>query len=72
MLSGVDSLLSIVQMPAGIPVATLAIGKAGAINAALLSASILGAKHPQFHAVLKKFRAEQTDSVLDNPDPRIA
>lgn len=72
MLSGVDSLLSIVQMPAGIPVATLAIGKAGAINAALLSASILGAKRPQFHAVLKKFRAEQTDSVLDNPDPRIA
>ncbi|AHF70254.1 MULTISPECIES: 5-(carboxyamino)imidazole ribonucleotide mutase [Pseudomonas] len=72
MLSGVDSLLSIVQMPAGIPVATLAIGKAGAINAALLSASILGAKHPQFHAVLKKFRTEQTDSVLDNPDPRHA
>ncbi|SDS43093.1 5-(carboxyamino)imidazole ribonucleotide mutase [Pseudomonas fuscovaginae UPB0736] len=72
MLSGVDSLLSIVQMPAGIPVATLAIGKAGAINAALLSASILGAKHPQYHAVLKKFRTEQTDSVLDNPDPRVA
>ena len=70
MLSGVDSLLSIVQMPAGIPVATLAIGKAGAINAALLSASILGAKHPQFHAALKTFRAEQTDNVLDNPDPR--
>ena len=59
-------------MPAGIPVATLAIGKAGAINAALLSASILGAKHPQFHTVLKAFRAEQTDSVLDNPDPREA
>ncbi|MBI6667915.1 5-(carboxyamino)imidazole ribonucleotide mutase [Pseudomonas syringae] len=72
MLSGVDSLLSIVQMPAGIPVATLAIGKAGAINAALLSASILGAKYPQFHAALKKFRTEQTDSVLDNPDPRHA
>jgi len=72
MLSGVDSLLSIVQMPAGIPVATLAIGKAGAINAALLSASILGAKHPQFHMVLKQFRAEQTDNVLDNPDPRQA
>ena len=71
-LKGIDSLLSIVQMPAGIPVGTLAIGKAGAINAALLSASILGAKHPQFHAVLKKFRAEQTDSVLENPDPRIA
>ena len=67
-----SSLLSIVQMPAGIPVATLAIGKAGAINAALLSASILGAKHPQFHTVLKAFRAEQTDSVLDNPDPRLA
>ena len=72
MLSGVDSLLSIVQMPAGIPVATLAIGKAGAINAALLSASILGAKHPQFHVALKTFRAEQTDNVLDNPDPRQA
>ena len=72
MLSGVDSLLSIVQMPAGIPVATLAIGKAGAINAALLSASILGAKHPQVHTVLKAVRAEQTDSVLDNPDPRVA
>ena len=71
-LRGQDSLLSIVQMPAGIPVATLAIGKAGAINAALLSASILGAKHPQFHTVLKAFRAEQTDSVLDNPDPRLA
>src|SRR5471032_856246 len=71
-LKGIDSLLSIVQMPAGIPVATLAIGRAGAVNAALLSASILGAKHPHFHTVLKKFRAEQTDSVLDNPDPRVA
>ncbi|AUF98708.1 5-(carboxyamino)imidazole ribonucleotide mutase [Pseudomonas shirazensis] len=70
MLSGVDSLLSIVQMPAGVPVATLAIGKAGAINAALLSASILGAKYPQFHAALKQFRVEQTETVLDNPDPR--
>jgi 5-(carboxyamino)imidazole ribonucleotide mutase len=72
MLSGVDSLLSIVQMPAGIPVATLAIGKAGAINAALLAASILGGKHPQYADALKAFRAEQTNSVLDNPDPRIA
>ena len=70
MLSGVDSLLSIVQMPAGIPVATLAIGKAGAINAALLAASILGHQHPQFHAALKQFRQEQTETVLDNPDPR--
>ncbi|MNE91554.1 N5-carboxyaminoimidazole ribonucleotide mutase [compost metagenome] len=70
MLSGVDSLLSIVQMPGGIPVATLAIGKAGAINAALLAASILGGKHPQFHEALKAFRAQQTESVLENPDPR--
>ena len=69
-LSGVDSLLSIVQMPGGIPVATLAIGKAGAINAALLAASILGGKYPQYHAALKDFRNKQTQSVLDNPDPR--
>lgn len=71
-LSGVDSLLSIVQMPAGVPVATLAIGKAGAINAALLAASILGNKYPEYHAALKDFRANQTQTVLDNPDPRDA
>jgi 5-(carboxyamino)imidazole ribonucleotide mutase len=71
MLSGVDSLLSIVQMPAGVPVATLAIGKAGAINAALLAASILGNKYPQYAQKLKAFRAEQTQTVLDNPDPRL-
>ena len=71
-LNGLDSLLSIVQMPAGIPVATLAIGKAGAINAALLAASILGHQHPQFHAALKQFRQEQTETVLSNPDPREA
>ena len=71
-LNGMDSLLSIVQMPAGIPVATLAIGKAGAVNAALLAASILGHQHPQFHAALKQFRQEQTDTVLSNPDPREA
>jgi len=70
MLSGVDSLLSIVQMPTGVPVATLAIGKAGAINAALLSASILGGKHPEYHERLNAFREEQTRTVLDNPDPR--
>ena len=70
MLSGVDSLLSIVQMPAGVPVATLAIGKAGAINAALLSASILGGKHPEYHERLNAFREEQTRTVLVNPDPR--
>ncbi|GGM11523.1 MULTISPECIES: 5-(carboxyamino)imidazole ribonucleotide mutase [Pseudomonas] len=72
MLSGVDSLLSIVQMPAGVPVATLAIGKAGAINAALLSASILGGKYPEYHEALNRFREEQTRTVLDNPDPREA
>ena len=71
-MSGVDSLLSIVQMPAGVPVATLAIGKAGAINAALLAASILGNKYPEYHAALKDFRDNQTQTVLDNPDPRDA
>ena len=70
MLSGVDSLLSIVQMPAGVPVATLAIGKAGAINAALLAAGMLGHEFPEYHAALKRFRDEQTRTVLDNPDPR--
>jgi len=69
-LNGVDSLLSIVQMPAGIPVATLAIGKAGAVNAALLATSILGNKYPEYAQRLKDFRAEQTRTVLDNPDPR--
>ena len=69
-LRGVDSLLSIVQMPAGIPVGTLAIGKAGAVNAALLAAAILGGKHPQFRAAVKQFRERQTQTVLDNPDPR--
>lgn len=72
MLSGVDSLLSIVQMPAGVPVATLAIGKAGAINAALLAASILGGKYPEYHRALQAFRTQQTDTVLNNSDPRQA
>jgi len=70
-LNGMDSLLSIVQMPAGIPVATLAIGKAGAANAGLLAAAILGNKHPQFRTALAAFRKEQTDTVLTNPDPRV-
>jgi 5-(carboxyamino)imidazole ribonucleotide mutase len=69
-LHGMDSLLSIVQMPAGIPVATLAIGKAGAINAALLSAAILGNKYPAFKTALEEFRSAQTKLVLENPDPR--
>jgi len=68
-LKGLDSLLSIVQMPGGIPVGTLAIGKAGAINSALLAAAILGAKHPAIREALRKFREEQTERVLANPDP---
>jgi 5-(carboxyamino)imidazole ribonucleotide mutase len=70
-LKGMDSLLSIVQMPAGIPVATLAIGKAGAINAALLAASILGNKYPDIKNALDRYRAEQSKKVLENPDPRL-
>lgn len=68
-LHGMDSLLSIVQMPAGIPVATVAIGKAGAINAAILAASILGIKYPTIAATLKDFRKRQTEAVLASLDP---
>jgi 5-(carboxyamino)imidazole ribonucleotide mutase len=63
-LKGMDSLLSIVQMPGGIPVGTLAIGKAGAINAALLATAILGNKYPQFRDAYEAFRTEQTAKVL--------
>jgi 5-(carboxyamino)imidazole ribonucleotide mutase len=70
MLSGVDSLLSIAQMPAGVPVGTLAIGPAGAVNAALLAASILANKYPAIAAALDAYRAAQTDAVLEHPDPR--
>ncbi len=69
-LNGLDSLLSIVQMPAGIPVATLAIGVAGATNAALLAASILANTNPEIRAALDAFRTAQTDRVLAQPDPR--
>lgn len=69
-LNGLDSLLSIVQMPAGVPVGTLAIGRSGAINAALLAAGILGNKHPQVRAALTRYRQRQTDTVLAQPDPR--
>ena len=69
-LNGLDSLLSIVQMPAGVPVGTLAIGRAGAINAALLAAAIVANAHPEFKAALAEFRRRQTQSVLDQPDPR--
>lgn len=68
-LKGLDSLLSIAQMPGGIPVGTLAIGKAGAINAGLLAAAILGAKHPETREAVRKFRANQTKKVLATPDP---
>lgn len=65
MLNGVDSLLSIVQMPAGVPVGTLAIGEAGAKNAALLAAAILGTSDPAVAAKLKQFRLNQTQTVLE-------
>jgi 5-(carboxyamino)imidazole ribonucleotide mutase len=71
-LQGIDSLLSIVQMPAGVPVGTLAIGKSGAINAALLATAILGNKHPQFREALATFRETQTQAVLDQPNPASA
>jgi 5-(carboxyamino)imidazole ribonucleotide mutase len=70
-LNGIDSLLSMVQMPAGIPVATLAIGRAGAINAALLAAAILANKYEPIASSLSHFRNDQTKSVLENSDPRI-
>jgi 5-(carboxyamino)imidazole ribonucleotide mutase len=69
-LGGLDSLLSIVQMPSGIPVATFAIGAAGAANAALCAASILANKHPAIASALDAFRERQTATVLANPDPR--
>ncbi len=69
-LRGMDSLLSIVQMPAGIPVATMAIGKPGAINAALFAAAILAGKHPEIGKALQTYRDNQTQVVLKNPDPR--
>lgn len=69
-LNGLDSLLSIVQMPAGIPVGTLAIGEAGAINAALLAAAILAIKYPEYARSLEEFRARQTAAVSNDQDPR--
>jgi 5-(carboxyamino)imidazole ribonucleotide mutase len=69
-LRGVDSLLSIVQMPAGVPVGTLAIGRAGAVNAALLAASILAARYPRVKEALRAFRRRQTEDVLAIADPR--
>jgi 5-(carboxyamino)imidazole ribonucleotide mutase len=71
-LQGIDSLLSIVQMPRGVPVATVAIGKSGATNAALLAAAILANKHPAIAVALDEFRAKQTAEVLARADPREA
>src|ERR1700737_3471638 len=68
-LKGLDSLLSIAQMPSGVPVGTLAVGKSGAINSALLAAAILGIKYPAIRESLRKFREAQTNRVLEAPDP---
>lgn len=68
-LGGLDSLLSTVQMPAGIPVATLAIGRAGAVNAALLAAAILALSDEEIEARLRSYREEQAQKILDEPDP---
>jgi 5-(carboxyamino)imidazole ribonucleotide mutase len=70
-LNGMDSLLSIVQMPAGIPVATFAIGNAGAANAALFAAALLAPAHPDIAAALDGFRSRQADEVIANDDPRL-
>ncbi len=70
-LNGMDSLLSIVQMPAGIPVGTFAIGNAGAANAALFAAAMLAGEHPDIGAALMAFRARQTDEVMAHDDPRL-
>jgi len=71
-LNGLDSLLSIVQMPAGVPVGTLAIGKAGAVNAALLAAAIVANGSPEVAAALDAYRKRQTERVLEQPDPQAA
>ena len=68
-LNGMDSLLSIAQMPAGVPVGTMAIGRAGAVNAGLMAAAILGGKYPEIRGALKGYRERQTEKVIANPDP---
>ena len=69
-LNGMDSLLSIAQMPAGVPVGTLAIGRAGAVNAGLLAAAVLALHDPDVSRALEDWRARQTQAVLEQPDPR--
>ncbi len=71
-LNGLDSLLSVVQMPAGVPVGTLAIGKSGAVNAALFAAAILGNKYPEIKDAVKRYRQAQAQAILEHPDPREA
>ena len=71
-LSGLDSLLSMVQMPGGIPVGTLSIGRPGAVNGALLAAAILALKYPAVAEALKRYRERQTQGILQHPDPREA
>jgi 5-(carboxyamino)imidazole ribonucleotide mutase len=70
-LKGLDSLLSIVQMPAGIPVGTLAIGRAGAVNAALFATAILADSRPELREALRRYREAQTRTIVENPDPRV-
>ena len=70
-LKGLDSLLSMVQMPAGIPVGTLAIGKPGAVNAALFAAAILAGKHPEIRDAIRLYRETQAAAILAHPDPRV-
>lgn len=70
-LNGIDSLLSIVQMPGGVAVGTLAIGRAGAKNAGLLAAQIVALSQPQVREAVEKFRSDQTESVLAHPDPAL-
>ena len=69
-LKGMDSLLSTVQMPAGIPVGTLAIGRPGAVNAALFATAMLESKYPQYRDALRRYREAQTERILAEPDPR--
>jgi 5-(carboxyamino)imidazole ribonucleotide mutase len=70
-LNGLDSLLSIAQMPGGVPVGTLAIGRSGAKNAALLAGSILGNGHPEVREAVRRFREARTEAVMNDPDPRV-
>lgn len=70
-LDGLDSLLSIVQMPAGVPVGTLAIGKAGAVNAAVFAGEMMGGKYPEIREAVRRYRQARTDKILSEPDPRV-